>query len=617
MGEKVSRWQDWSAAGTRLLYVMGAALLIYLIRSESPNASFDDLLILAGVGGVLVAFLVASTWIPQTAELTPYMILAGDAVLAGVSVYVAESAPLVVILAIAYLGAAGFLRQNDVILGSFHAGAVLVAVLGVLIYQLSNNNTVDLNALLTEYDLFLLVGLVVVVGAGIWIYAYRQFGSAEALQIAKIAKQRERQLAEMRERARAITTMTNELTATLNFDQILIAALGVGELGLKQQSNQRIISMALLFRSDDSLYIASSRGLTQNEESRTVTLDGIIAQTLEECVPLIGKHGSKDPVLGQFASFKQMRSILCIPLRANYDNFGVLVYGSTEADAFDEDQIDALQAVGVQTTVALQNSVLYSNLLTEKERIIQMEEDARKSLVRDLHDVPTQTISAVAMHLRVAIRMLERSPNDLKTIRSELETIESMALRAAEEIRHVLFKLRPLALETQGLTVALEQLAEKMKSTYGQYMTVQIKPDVEQYLDDHKQGVLFYLIEEAVNNARKHAQAEEIKVRAARRDSTIVVRISDNGKGFDLQGTKASYDQRGSFGLVNMKERAELLEGTLKINSEPGKGTSIDVIIPIDLDQIPEHNDAASNHRLPITKLAVSARNNLSRQLRH
>lgn len=611
MDEKVSRWQDWTAAGIRLLYVISVSLLIYLVRSEDPNANLNDLVILAGVAGVLIVTLAISTWIPQTAGIMPYILLVGDAILAGASVYM-ENNGLVVVLAIAYLGAVGFLRHKDIV-GIFHVGAVVVASFGVLVYHSSDiNNTVDFTALLDQYDLSLLVGVAIVTGVGAWIYAYQRFGSAEASQISKLAKSREQQIKDLRERSRAITAMTNELTSTMNFDQILVNALGLGELGLKSQSSQRMISMALLFRSDDTLYIASSRGLTQSEEYRTVAVEGVIAQTLDECVPLIGKHGSKDSVLSQFASFKQMRSILCIPLRANYDNFGVLVYGSTETDAFDEDQIDSLQAVGVQTTVALQNSVLYKNLLTEKERIIQMEEDARKSLVRDLHDVPTQTISAVAMRLRIAMRMLERSPDG---IQQELEAIEAMTLRATEEIRHVLFKLRPLALESQGLTAALDQLADKMKTTYGQYMTVKIHPDVEHYLDDHKQGALFYLIEEAANNARKYAQAEVISVQAARKDDTIVLRIADNGKGFDLKTTKSTYDQRGSFGLVNMQERAELLEGTLKIKSEPGKGTAITVIIPIDLNSVHEHNDD-TNSRKPVTKLASSARNNLSRQLR-
>src|SRR5690606_29739996 len=103
--------------------------------------------------------------------------------------------------------------------------------------------------------------------------------------------------------------------------------------------------------------------------------------------------------------------------------------------------------------MALQNAVLYNSLMEEKERIIQMEEDARKALVRDLHDIPTQTVSAVAMRIRIIMRLLEKNPDQ---VMSELQTVEEMTLRATEEIRHVLFKLRPLALESQGLSAALD-----------------------------------------------------------------------------------------------------------------------------------------------------------------
>jgi signal transduction histidine kinase len=306
-----------------------------------------------------------------------------------------------------------------------------------------------------------------------------------------------------------------------------------------------------------------------------------------------------------------MRSVLVLPLRAHYDNYGVLIYASEMPDAFSEDHIHALNTVARQATVALQNAVLYDSLLADKRRIIQMEEDARKALVRDLHDVPTQTVSAIKMRLSITRRMVETGKGDLG---NELSEIEDMAQRASEELRHVLFKLRPLALESQGLTAALGQLAEKVKQTFQQNMVVKVAPDFEHYLDEQQQGALFYLIEEAVNNARKYAEASTIGVQAGRQNNMLVVRIIDNGKGFDADAVNAGYDKRGSFGMVNMRERAELLDGSLQLKSAPGQGTQITVFIPLKQKQTKqsEGNGKAASP-MAATKLATSARGAIER----
>jgi len=313
----------------------------------------------------------------------------------------------------------------------------------------------------------------------------------------------------------------------------------------------------------------------------------------------------RDPSLKPIGVFNSMRAVVAIPLRAHYDNFGVMLVASTQEDSFADDQIDTMNAIGVQVTIALQNATLYNNLLSEKERIIEMEEDARKSLVRDLHDVPTQTISTIAMRLRIAQMMLQKSPDELPT---ELKELEVITLRASEEIRHVLFKLRPLALESKGLVAALEELAEKVKKTFNQNMTMKMSQQIEQILDEGKSGALFYLIEEATNNARKYAEASLITVQGVVTADAIVIKIADNGKGFDSDAVNANYDSRGSFGMVNMRERAELLNGTLVLKSVIGKGTLITINIPLEVTRMTSHPDKIQQ-QVNRTKLAVSIRN--------
>jgi signal transduction histidine kinase len=163
-----------------------------------------------------------------------------------------------------------------------------------------------------------------------------------------------------------------------------------------------------------------------------------------------------------------------------------------------------------------------------------------------------------------------------------LVKIEDLARRTTKEIRHMLFTLRPLVLESQGLVSALEAMAEKMRETYNQNVIIETDAKVIEQLEMGKQTVIFYISEEAVNNARKHAQADHIWVRLKPVDASLaLLEIQDDGVGFDVRSVDASYDQRGSLGMVNMRERTELVNGLLRIDSAPGKGTRIQVLVPI------------------------------------
>ena len=113
------------------------------------------------------------------------------------------------------------------------------------------------------------------------------------------------------------------------------------------------------------------------------------------------------------------------------------------------------------------------------------------------------------------------------------------------------------------------------------HVLVESAPDVERLLDPNAQGVLFYIVEEAVNNARKHAKSGAIWVRLFTQNSLVIVEIEDDGVGFDVEAVGAGYEQRGSLGMINMRERAELIEGTLHIDSAPGQGARIRVLIPL------------------------------------
>jgi len=265
-------------------------------------------------------------------------------------------------------------------------------------------------------------------------------------------------------------------------------------------------------------------------------------------------------------------------LRAGFENYGVMIMANPGTGGYPDDFRDLLEAVCNQAVMALQNARLYQNLMDEKERLVAVEEDARKKLARDLHDGPTQTIAAIAMRLNYTRILLTKSPEQAI---EELTHLEDLARRTTKEIRQMLFTLRPLILETQGLAAALEQYAEKMSEIDSLSMHLEIETGIDNHLSKEAQGSLFYIIEEAITNARKHAAATDLWIRLFRRGVSATAEIEDNGKGFDVAAVEAGYAQRSSLGLLNLHERAMLINGKTVIQSTPGKGTKVIVTIPL------------------------------------
>jgi len=599
---KSSASQDWLYFGIRWLLILGLVVMVLSFR-QFDISNLTDVLTAVAVSVVANIVLAVFAGVKPLQSFAPYVAMASDWVIVGVFVRVIGVAnlPIQILAMLAVMIVVGFLRHGAMLGIVSAVGTVISTVVAML--------TLFSSEWLTQApDIYLptIVTLIVIILiASAWLYFYDILQKQSLAQERKRFEKQSRMLKNMRERTQALSEMAMELNATLQYNRILDAALSIGRISMRGDGRHRIVSVVLLYSYDNRLEIANSQGLSHVDENRMFDgKAGIIAQALEETRPVFGGAARNDPEVRTIISFQNVRSMLCIPLRAGFDNYGVLLFGSEAKNAFNEDQMESLRIIGTQATVALQNAVLYQGLMEEKERIIELQEDARKDLVRDLHDVPTQTISAVAMRLGIIPKILERDP---EKVPGEIEEIRNMTLRATEEIRHVLFKLRPLVLESRGLSAALQQLADKMAQTYRQPMKTYVEQQVEHLLDVTQQGAIFYLIEEAANNARKYAEADMIRASVTVQEESIVVRIADNGKGFDVDDVTGDYDERGSFGMVNMRERAELLDGILDVKSVPGKGTQITAFIPVPQSQPMTKSVDDTASRIPRSKLSLAA----------
>ncbi|MBN1303039.1 MAG: GAF domain-containing protein [Anaerolineales bacterium] len=385
------------------------------------------------------------------------------------------------------------------------------------------------------------------------------------------------------ERLRSIYSLTSSMSESLSYRRILDSVLNLSTSALSPDpddlSDDKLVSAVLLFRGSQ-LEIRSARRFT-NADLKVALLgeEGLLKKVFDDGEPVLSSDISYDAELGRIIALRSCTSAYCFPLRSGFNIYGALLFAHPEPGFFTSDRTEIIDIIGGQAVVAIQNARLYQDLIEEKERMVEVHEEARKKLARDLHDGPTQSVSAMAMRINLARRMLEKKP---EMASEELIKIEDLAQRTTKEIRHMLFTLRPLILESQGLIAALQAMADKMRETYSQNVVVEVEERAANRLEMGKQGVVFYIVEEAVNNARKHAKADSIVCRLKALDTgMLLLEIKDDGVGFDVSSVKKSYDQRGSLGMVNLSERTELLSGLLHIDSAPGKGTSVQVYIPI------------------------------------
>jgi signal transduction histidine kinase len=460
-------------------------------------------------------------------------------------------------------------------------GALSVSLLFSCLMIYSGMQEGDLPLAITFSITLILLGLV--------------FGFLGRIMIVHMRKNRalwqdseEKKSAMQTERMRAIYELTTTLSSTLSYKRVLESALNMSAAALnpdpEQLLNDPLVGAMMLFNGG-KLRIGSARRFTTADMRASFdAAEGVLKKTLDEGDPLFFNDIGYDPELGRVIALRNCTSGYCFPLRSGFNVYGVMLFAHPDPEYFTTERRNLLDIIGRQAVIAIQNASLYQNLLEEKERMVEIHEEARKKLARDLHDGPTQSVAAMAMRLNITRRMLTK---DLEGATEEIIKLEELAHRTTKEIRHMLFTLRPLILESQGLSAAVLAMADKMMETYGQKVTLSIEERVTSQLEMGKQGVIFYIIEEAVNNARKHASAPVIAVNLRQMDSGIaLLEIVDNGLGFDVKAVMQGYEKRASssLGMVNLRERAELVNGLLQIDSEPGQGTKVQVYIPLTED---------------------------------
>lgn len=250
-----------------------------------------------------------------------------------------------------------------------------------------------------------------------------------------------------------------------------------------------------------------------------------------------------------------------------------------------EERLLIAEALGYQTGIALENAELLRRV-SQKEQTLrsmvrsQMEaqEEERHRVAGDIHDGLTQQLVGIWYRVHACERLIETEP---QAAREELAIIKARIDESLVEARNALYNLRPSTLDDLGLLPALHSLVARFQEESGVHARIvaETLPD----LPDHYEIALYRIVQEALNNARKHARAQNLSVLIRSRGERLTVEIRDDGRGFNPR-TQHRYRDATHFGVAGMKERAKLLGGTLAVRSAPGHGTSVRVLIPLPLE---------------------------------
>ncbi|MEV6181588.1 GAF domain-containing sensor histidine kinase [Streptomyces sp. NPDC052016] len=308
---------------------------------------------------------------------------------------------------------------------------------------------------------------------------------------------------------------------------------------------------------------------------------GILAAMLHEARPERLADVRKDPRFeGWPSAHPDMSDFLGLPIRDGDEVIGALFLANKLRPAeghppcpkpegtcgFTEDDEELLSILAQHAAIALTNARLY-----ERSRELTIAEE-RSRLAHELHDAVSQKLFSLRLTAQAASALVDRDPSRAK---GELQQVAALAAEAADELRAAVVELRPAALDEDGLVATLRTQIQVLDRAHSARVT--FSSHGVRALPAAQEEALLRVAQEALHNALRHSGAEHVEVTLHKRGSDTLLRVTDDGSGFDPTTVRRAGRH---LGLVSMRDRASGIGGSLTVESAPGKGTTIEMEAP-------------------------------------
>ena len=391
--------------------------------------------------------------------------------------------------------------------------------------------------------------------------------------IAVIRDTTERRAAEQRirqeaSRAEALARIAARLNAHLSLDGVTKAVCEETALAMEADS----ILLLLFDDKEMALVPAASTGMPLGFAEQYIPIPikfyEASVDPLNPTIVLSDTNNSADLPNSHLFKKYDVRSIAAVSLIREQQLIGMLgIYCFHDQREFSPDELALLKGLADQATQAIDNA----QLRNQAEQAAVAEERSR--LARDLHDSVTQSLYSQMLYSEAASRQL--ATGDVKEVSQHLRILRQTAHQALQEMRLLVFELRPPVLDEEGLVAAIDTRLEAVEGRSGQH--TELIADGDLHLSPEMESNLYRIVQEALNNVLKHADAHKVIVSLTQNGNIVTLEIIDDGSGFDVSSSQSL----ASFGLKGMRERVSQMGGVIEVHSKPNEGTRVKVVVSI------------------------------------
>ena len=391
-----------------------------------------------------------------------------------------------------------------------------------------------------------------------------------AIENAQLHRDVARQLAIQRQ----LNEVAQKITSELELERVLSTVLQLAEELIGADAGV----IALHDRESHHIHYPYIHNLPQEITEVTVSEDeGLAGQVIDTGLPAVIEDYSRYPyAIPEFVA-ANVTSVVAVPIVSGAQRFGMLAVGSLEESRrFRATDASILTVVGRQAGIAIENAQLYENMRFYARQITRAQEAERKRIAREAHDETAQLLVALSRRLDALTGCGDLPPG---AVEERVEQLRSIATDALKSVRRFTRDLRPPVLDDLGLLPAVKGLIADLREE-GIEIELRVTGGARRIGPD-EELTLFRIVQEALNNVRRHAEATRGVVEIGFEPRRVRVTVEDNGKGFVAPDQPVDLAASGKLGLIGMHERARILGGTLSLHSWPGEGTRVVAGVPV------------------------------------